>query len=185
MDTLYELYYNPKTGFTSARKLYLKLNKEVPMSQIKEFLERQQVNQLHKDSRQIPTFSPIVVYSVNDQWQIDLIDLSKYSRWNTGFKYLLCGIDVFSRKSFVVAMKRKSDTTIAMKLILDVQKPILIQSDNGTEFLNHSFQNLLQAKGVRHITVNVGDHNRQGLIERFNRTLDCLLSRIKEIKQIH
>jgi transposase InsO family protein len=78
------------------------------------------------------------------------------------------GFDVFSRKSFVVAMKKKSDTTIAMKLILDVQMPILIQSDNGTEFLNHSFQNLLQAKGVRHITVNVGDHNRQGLIERFN-----------------
>jgi hypothetical protein len=100
MDRLYELYYNPKTGFTSARKLYLKLNKEVPISQIKEFLERQQVHQLHKDSRQIPTFSPIVVYSVNDQWQIDLIDLSKYSNWNAGYKYLLCGIDVFSRKSF-------------------------------------------------------------------------------------
>ena len=183
MDRLYELYYNPKTGFTSARKLYLKLNKEVPMSQIKEFLERQQVHQLHKDSRQIPTFSPIVVYSVNDQWQIDLIDLSKYSRWNTGFKYLLCGIDVFSRKSFVVAMKKKSDTTIAMKLILDVQKPILIQSDNGTEFLNHSFQNLLQAKGVRHITVNVGDHNRQGLIERFNRTLEGIIAFYQESRK--
>ena len=116
-----KLYYNPKTGFTSARKLYLKLNKEVPMSQIREFLERQQVHQLHKDSRQIPTFSPIVVYSVNDQWRIDLINWSKYSRWNTGFKYLLCGIDVFSRKSFVVAMKRKSDTTIAMKLMLSIQ----------------------------------------------------------------
>jgi hypothetical protein len=26
--------------------------------------------------------------SSNDQWQIDLIDFSKYSRWNKGFKYL-------------------------------------------------------------------------------------------------
>jgi hypothetical protein len=78
MDRLYDFYYNPKTGFTSARKLYLKLNKEVPMSQIKEFLERQQVHRLHKDSRQIPTFRFITVYSVNVQWQIELIDLSKY-----------------------------------------------------------------------------------------------------------
>jgi len=170
MDKLYDLYYNPKTVFTSARKLYLKLNKEVPISQIKEFLECQQVHQLHTEKRSKPAVRSITVYSVNDQWQIDLINFSKYSKWNAGFKYLLCGIDVFSRKSFVVALKKKSDTINAMKLILDVQKPILIQSDNGTEFLNHSFQNILQAKGVRHITVNVGDHNRQGLIERFNRT---------------
>jgi hypothetical protein len=38
-----------------------------------------------------------------------------------------------------------------------------------------SFQNLLQAKGVLHITVNVGDHNRQSLIERFNRTLESMI----------
>ena len=51
----------------------------------------------------------------------------------------------------------KSDTTIAMKLIVEAYS-------YPTEFLNPSFKNLLQAKGVRHITVNVGDHNRQGLI---------------------
>ncbi len=50
----------------------------------------------------------------------------------------------------------------------------------GTEFLNHSFQNLLQAKGARHITVNVGDHNRQGLVERFNRTLEGIIALYQE-----
>jgi hypothetical protein len=96
------------------------------MSQIKEFLK---VHQLHTENKPNPAFKPITVYSVNDQWQIDLIDFSRFSNWNAGYKYLLCGIDVFSRKAFVVAMKRKSDTTNAMKLVLDVQKPILIQSD--------------------------------------------------------
>jgi hypothetical protein len=66
---------------------------------------------------------------------------------------------MYSAGSFVVAIKKKSNTTDAMKLILDVQKPILIQSDNG--FLNNNFQRLLRTKDVRHITVNVGDHNRQ------------------------
>jgi hypothetical protein len=131
----------------------------------------------------LPAFSPITVYSVNDQWQVDLIDLSKYARWNAGYKYLLCAIDVFSRKSFVVAMKRKSDTTNAMKVILDVQNPILIQSDNGTEFVNSGFQSLLQAKGVRHITVNVGDHNRQGVIERFNQTIENNIARYQESRK--
>jgi transposase InsO family protein len=89
----------------------------------------------------------------------------------------------FSRKAFVVAIKRKSDTTNAMKLVLDVQKPILIQSDNGTEFLNHSFQSLLKSRGVRHITVHVGDHNRQGLIERFNRTLESIIALYQESRK--
>ena len=78
-------------------------------------------------------FKSITVYSVNDQWQIDLIDFSKYSRWNAGFKYLFCGVDVFSRKAFVVAI---TDTTGAMRFILAARKPMLVQSDNGTEFLN-------------------------------------------------
>jgi hypothetical protein len=63
------------------------------MSQIKEFLERQQVHQLHTERRSKPAFSPIVFYSVNYQWQIGLIDFSRYSNWNAGYKYLLCGID--------------------------------------------------------------------------------------------
>ena len=53
---------------------------------------------------------------------------------------------MFTRKAFVVAIKNKSETTNAMKLILDVQKPILIQSDNGTEFLNGSFQSFIAGK---------------------------------------
>jgi transposase InsO family protein len=183
MDKLYDIYYDPKTGFGSALKLYLKLNKEVPMSQIKNFLEQQEVYQVHKERRKQPSYSPIMVYSVNDQWQIHLIDLSKYSRWNAGYKYLvvLCGIDVFSRKYLLllVAIKRKSNTTDA---ILDVQTPILIQSDNGTEFLNNNFQRLL-TKDVRHITVNVGDHNRQVLIERFNRTLEPMFAFYQESRK--
>ena len=43
MEQLYELYYNPKTGFLSAQKLYLKLNKLVPMKTIQDFLQKQQV----------------------------------------------------------------------------------------------------------------------------------------------
>jgi len=92
-------------------------------------------------------------------------------------------VDVFSRKAFVVAIKSKSDTTEAMRFILAARKPMLVQSDNGTEFLNNSFQRLLKENKVRQITVNVGDHNRQGLIERFNRTLESIISRYQESRK--
>ncbi len=127
------------------------------------------------------------MYSVNDRndrWQIDLVELSRYPHWNSGFKYLLCAIDVSNRKAFVVPMKKKSDTTDAMTLMLDAQKPILIQSDNGTEFLNQNFQRLINTKGVRHTTVNFGGHNKQGLVERFNRTLENMIAHYQESRKI-
>ncbi|OAJ32744.1 hypothetical protein BDEG_28629 [Batrachochytrium dendrobatidis JEL423] len=80
-------------------------------------------------------------------------------------------------------MKKKSDSTEAMKKVLDIEKSILIQSDNGTEFLNGAFQRLLTSKGVRHITVEVGDHKRQGIIERFNRTLENIIALYQEARR--
>ncbi|OAJ44410.1 hypothetical protein BDEG_27638 [Batrachochytrium dendrobatidis JEL423] len=137
-------YVDALKGLLSAQKLYLKLDKQVPMKAIQDFLQKQQVHQLHQNPRSVPSFKSINVYSVNDQWQIDLIDFSKYSRWNSGFKYLFCGVDVFSRKAFVVAIKSKTDTTEAMRFVFATRNPILVQSDNGTEFLNNSFQQLLK-----------------------------------------
>ncbi|EGF78066.1 hypothetical protein BATDEDRAFT_27285 [Batrachochytrium dendrobatidis JAM81] len=61
MDKLYELYYSPKSGLISAQRLYLKLNKQLPISQIIKFLDQQEVHQLHKESRRKPAFSPITV----------------------------------------------------------------------------------------------------------------------------
>ena len=71
------------------------------------------------------------------------------------------------------------------KYLFKVQHGIIfaVQSDNGTEFLNGSFQSLLKSRGVRHITVNVGDHNRQGLIERFNRTLEGIIALYQESRK--
>ena len=96
-----------------------------------------------KQPRIKPQFNHIHVYSRNHLWQIDLVDFSKFSHWNRGYKYLLCAIDVYSRKSFVVPLKRKSDAHLGMGSILMKTKPVLIQSDNGTEFISKEFQHVL------------------------------------------
>ena len=56
----------------------------------------------------------------------------------------------------------------------------MIQSDNGTEFLNKTFQKLLKENKVWYIAVNVGDHNKRRIIERFNRTIEGLISKYQE-----
>ena len=180
MDRLKELYYNPRTGFVSPYKIYIKLNKTIPLSVIKKFIKEQEISQITKNKNKHHQYKSINVYSSNNQWQIDLVDFSKYSKWNSGFKYLLCIVDVFSRQAFVIPIKKKSNTTEAMKNVLENQKPVVIQSDNGTEFLNGSFQSLLKDYGVRHITARVADHKRQGIVERFNRTIEGMISKYQE-----
>jgi hypothetical protein len=182
-ETLRKIYYDPKTGFISAQKLYLKLNKTIPLTVIQRFLDEQEIYQISKEVRAKYPFRHMIVYSSNDQWQIDLIDFSKYSRWNKGFKYLHCAVDVYSRKAFVVPIKSKTFTTDAMNSILNIAKPILIQSDNGSELLNKSFQALLKSFKVQHTTAQVGDHNRQGIIERFNRTIEAMIAKYQESRK--
>jgi hypothetical protein len=121
MDELRQLYYNPKTGLMSAYKLYVKLKKTIPLKTIEQFITQQESYQIKKHVKSHQGYKPITVYSSNDQWQIDLIDFSKYSRWNSGFKFLLCVVDVFSRKGFVFALKSKSETTETMKNILMIE----------------------------------------------------------------
>lgn len=180
MEELKEFYFNPRTGLISAEKIFKKLNKKISLAVIKDFIKKQESYQIMKPKMNKVIYKSINVYSINNQWQIDLIDLSKYSKWNSGFKFLLCSVDVYSRKAYVVAMKSKTDTAEGISQVFSIEKPILIQSDNGTEFLNKVFQNLLKINNVRHITVNVGDHNRQGIVERFNKTIEGLISRYQE-----
>ena len=163
MEELYSIYYNPKSGLLYT--LYLKLKKKDPLRKIEEFVKKQEVWQM-KQPRIKPQFNHIHVYSRNHLWQIDLVDFSKFSHWNRGYKYLLCAIDVYSRKSFVVPLKRKSDAHLGMGIILMKTKPVLIQSDNGTEFISKEFQHVLDKHDVRHVTVIAGDHNRQRPDER-------------------
>jgi transposase InsO family protein len=183
METLKDIYYDPKTGLVSLQKLYKKLDKKIPLSQLKEFLKTQETEQLMRQTPQQKGYKPIVVYSANDQWQIDLIDISKYSKWNSGVKYLMGIVDVFSRKALVVPLQSKSETASSLGFILKNHKPILIQTDNGTEFLNKKFQKLLKSHSIRHTTVAVGDHRRQGIVERFNRTIERLIAKYQESRR--
>ena len=45
-------------------------------------------------------------------WQLDLVDLQKFSKFNKGFKYLLTCIDVFSKHAWVRPLKTKEGNSV-------------------------------------------------------------------------
>ena len=69
-------------------------------------------------------------------------------------------------------MKNKESKTVneAIEEIIDMISPITI-CDNGKEFTNHSFERLMKDKSVEIQFIDVGDHKRLGIVNRFVRTL--------------
>ena len=69
------------------------------------------------------------------------------SKFNKGFRLLLCVIDIFSKYAWVFPLKDKKDVSIvdAFQKILDKSalKPNKISIDKGSEFYNNSFEKWL------------------------------------------
>ena len=63
---------------------------------------------LHKPRRSRFPTTPTLVFDRDEQWQMDLVDMQKLSRWNKGNKYLLTVIDVLSTYAWAIPIKSKS-----------------------------------------------------------------------------
>ena len=85
-------------------------------------------------------------------WGVDLPDMQLLSKFNEGFRFLLCVIDIFSKYAWVVPLKDKKGISIvnAFKQILKESnhKPNKIWVDKGSEFYNISFKNWLQDNDI-------------------------------------
>ena len=52
---------------------------------------------LHKPRRRhFPTL-PVMVFKVDQQWVMDLMDVQKLAKWNKGHRYILTVVDVLSK----------------------------------------------------------------------------------------
>ena len=76
-------------------------------------------------------------------WGADLSDMQLISKFNKGFRFLLCVTDIFSKYAWVIPLKDKKYTSInnAFQKILDksTRKPNKIWVDEGSEFYNNFF----------------------------------------------
>ena len=108
----------------------------------------QLAEELHKSI--IRKFKKRKVYSgfKDNIWGADFADMQLISKFNKGFRFLLCIIDIFSKYAWVVPLKDKKGISIvnafqkilkeSMKLHSD-RRPNKIWVDKGSEFYNNSF----------------------------------------------
>ena len=99
--------------------------------------------------------------------------MESLSKFNKGFKYLLCAIDLFSKYAWVIPIKDKKGTSIVKafkKIISEGQrKPNKIWVDQGSEFYNQSFEDFLKIKNIE--MYSAYNEGKSVVAESFIRTL--------------
>ena len=106
-------------------------------------------------------------------WGVDLADMQSLSKKNKNIKYLLCAIDLYSKYTFVVALKDKKGISVTNgfnKIIKQSgRKPNKTWADQGSEFYNHVFKRWLSRNNI--IIYSTYNEGKSVVAERFIRAL--------------
>ena len=106
-------------------------------------------------------------------WAADLADMQLISKFNKGFKFLLCVIDIYSKCAWVVPLKDKKGASIvnAFQSILKKsnRKPNKIWVDKGGEFCNRSMKSWLEKNDIEMYSTH--NEGKSVVAERFIRTI--------------
>ena len=94
------------------------------------------------------------------------------SKFNKGFRFLLCVIDIFSKYAWVAPLKDKKGVSIvdAFQKTLDNsgRKPNKIWVDKGSEFYNSFFKKWLKDNDIEIYSIH--NKGKSIVVERFIRT---------------
>ena len=171
---LKNLYYSPNTQYTSIKTLYGAVkNNGIPYNEVKTFIQQQEPSQLFKQQKHVKYYFPITAKFKYEILQMDLVDMSDIASTNENYKYLLVIIDVFSRFAFVFPLKNKTADTVTyiLKDVVEETSPHILNTDLGSEFISNSFKTMLLKHGIQINYVDVGEHKKLAIVDRFVRTL--------------
>jgi len=123
-----DIAVSPGLGIVGFYNKITQLYLGIKRNDVRDFLGRQETYQITKSKR--PSINKtIIAKHPNQRWQIDLLDVSTYSGHNRKRKYILTGIDVFSRFVFACGIVNKMPKTIVKLLnIFTVFKVMYILS---------------------------------------------------------
>ena len=122
--------------------------------------------ELHKPVTKKFQRRKVYVKGIDEIWAADLVDMSSFSKFNKGTKFLLAVIDIFSKYGWLLPLKDKKGETVAkaFKGIFKERKPDKIWVDKGTEFYNKHMKGLIEMYSTE-------NEEKSSVVERWNRTM--------------
>lgn len=141
----------------------------------------QVVQEMHRYARKKFPRRKYIMHGIADTIQADLIEMQPYKRENSGHRYILIAIDVFSKMAYAEPLMNKTGliVTDAMDRILRSvngdfgENPDYsiknLQTDQGTEFYNRSMKELLDSYKINHYSSY--SCLKASIVERLIRTI--------------
>ncbi|XP_067653359.1 uncharacterized protein [Haliotis asinina] len=180
---LEEYYFNPEKpgayyGPAKLRNVLLdKGESKASLRRVKRFVNNQDAYSLHRPPVYRFKRMNVRVNFLNEMFDMDLADMSRYTKFNENVRYLLVTVDILSRYAFVLPLVNKRPETVlkAFKQIIEERKPRKVRTDAGSEFKG-IFREFLEKENITH-TIARNENIKSNYVERFNRTLKSLITR--------
>jgi len=156
-------------------------------NKVRKWLHNQDDYSLRREVRHSFRKARVVVSGIDDQFDMDLADVSNISSENDGIKYLLFVIDILTKYLWVEPLKNKTATEVvnALKKILHKgRKCNKIRSDNGKEFNNNTMKRFLKNEGIYYFTTQNSD-TKANIVERVIKTIKNMMCRYFTKQRTH
>ena len=177
-EFLASVYYDPLNpgSYTGITKLWNVVKNDNPYkltrNEVQEWLQKEDTYKRHKPQVLVFPRQKILMSYMDQQWDADIMDMSKFVKFNQGYKYVAVFLDIFSRYAWVEVMKTK--TPKEMVEVMEVvfaqgRKPDYMRTDKGSEYVGKHTRAFLKDNNVRHFTSVNAIH--ASYAERFIRTI--------------
>ena len=134
-----EIYYNaqdPGSYGEVTRLLKRALEKGIEginRKVVQEYLRDQQAYSVHKPAHKHFTRNKTITGEIAKQWQADLADMQTLSRTNSGYKYILTVIDIFSKYAWAIPVKTKSAKGYAPRISIPIKESSTTETKKVTD----------------------------------------------------
>jgi transposase InsO family protein len=165
-----DTYRKNNVGAYKIYKYFKSKNINYTIKQIKETIKKDNITQAFQKPKSSKQKSSFIAARPGFQFQIDITFIT---HGKIDIPILTC-IDVLTRFALAVKLKSKSSKEVSNafeKIIKAIGSPKTVYHDEGKEFLNSDFQNLLNRYNIEQIIAK----EHAAYIERFNRTLKDML----------
>ena len=117
----------------------------------------------------------VIVNHIDEIHSCDLVDMTKYSRINKGYKYIFTNIDIFSKYAWSFPLKTKASKEIkpCCQKIFKERKPKYIWGDQESSFFSKEMLDFFKNNNAK--IYYTCSNLKAVFIERFNRSLRELM----------
>jgi hypothetical protein len=185
-------YFDPKhPGAFAGVEQFYKSQKSASRQQVKHFLKAQASYTLHFPARVRFERNKVVVGSVNQLWDTDLLSMQNLAEDNENYNYIITAVDVLSKHAYCEMLKSKNARSVVAGFRKILQRardeerlPLYIRSDRGSEYNNSLWRRLMTEYGLKHymtfnteIKANFAEIFQKGLKRKIYKSLTHRQSR--------